>query len=578
MARKKTLKGRIGKVILFSILISVLLFVAVMSFIAASSERDQGYLLATMLSNLMSNQVFGPDRVKASDSDLFIPPINLETDVSKQLKDFENEELNHYILKSDAGISLIFPDSVDASTFNLAKDYRYHDLTDGRITIGQIAQFKITLLDKEIYKSEHYGQSVYLSQSRKAFLYPLVHFMERYFDIESVFHMMIPGIQLPAGENQSFATITVRLDPGFMVSYYGFFLLGILASAGITLLVGILLASSLSKLLSKPFKVLESRLLALAGEDYETTLQSQIVVKKRQLREISSISTSTNTIIQKMHQFNSMQVDQKKQLENQKTELEAQKDELLESRHKINEAQSQLIQSQNLASIGQLTAAISHEIDSPLEVIASNVEKQNSKIESLLANGSIQNNPELKEFILQLKEAGNLNQTAFKRIDSIIKSLSNFSKLDQTEMELTDINESLKSVVLLTSNLWKRRIIMHEEYGTIPQIKGFSGLINQVFMNLIVNAIHAIPDKGDIYLKTWHQDNMILVSVKDTGTGIEEAIMPHIFETGFTTKKQGSGSGLGLSISKSIITKHHGKIDVKSKPSEGAEFIVTFPV
>jgi signal transduction histidine kinase len=106
--------------------------------------------------------------------------------------------------------------------------------------------------------------------------------------------------------------------------------------------------------------------------------------------------------------------------------------------------------------------------------------------------------------------------TAFERISSIIQSLENFSRLDQTEMEPTCINQSVKSVVLLTSNLWKRRIVMHEDYGDLPALNCYPGLINQVFMNIVVNAIHAIPEKGDIYIKTRADADFIFVSIRDT--------------------------------------------------------------
>ena len=584
LVKQKNMKTRIKHVISLSILLSILFFLIILSFSSADAERTQGYLLASMISNMASSEIFSPevlDTLDLNDLDYFNSKIGqsaYRAILVKRIKAFEDKILSTYTLSDDVGRSLIFPKGLKQETIPNLPQLKPHDITKGVFAIGEIAQIRVSIGDGEIYRSTHWGSSIYLKNFVGKPIYPIIKILTDFFRVEAICHVAKrPDEMLPAVNGVPFATVSVRLDPSFLVSYYALLFTGMLFSAIVALIISNIITKLLSRNLSKPFTLLESKLRSLALEDYETTLHSQIVFKKRPISEIESIAYSTNTIIHKMQQFNTMQTNQKGQLESVKYELESQKEELLESRHIIQEAQSQLVQSQNLASIGQLTAAISHEIDEPLSMISFSVEKQNKLIERLKNIEMIQRVPENRDFVQQLAEAGNLNNTAFTRISSIIGSLRNFSRLDVSEMEQTDINENIKSVVLLTSNLWKRRINMHEDYGSLPLIFCYPGLINQVFMNVVVNAIHAIPEKGDISIRTSYTDGFISISIKDNGTGISEDILPMIFETGFTTKKCGKGSGLGLAISKDIMKKHNGKIEVHSTAGEGSEFVIILP-
>jgi signal transduction histidine kinase len=578
----RNLKFRIKRVIILSILFSVLCFSLIISITSLKSERNQAYLLASMISNMAAKEIFSAEVLEATAMESFH---NLQTQpyytqmLVKRISDFENKTLRALTDPNNVGISYTTMPGLDISKYIDESKFSDHDFTQGNFKMGEIIQVKVTIEGQEVYKSPYWGNSIYLSNFRGKSIYPFVRALSDIFKVEAVYHVpnstdnSVPGV-----EGTPFATVSIRMDPGFLVSQYNTVIFGILFSAISAFLIAVIIAQFLSRSISKPLSMLVDRLKSLAMEDYETTLHSQIVVKKRALSEIRSIANSTNTIISKMHQFNQLQLNQTRLLEKQRNDLETRKEELLESRHMIQDAQTQLVQSQNLASIGQLTAAISHEINHPLGNIKHGVEKQNDSIELLLNHERIQNNSELKDLVNQLKEAGNLNMTAFERISSIIQSLENFSRLEQTEMEPTCINQTVRSVVLLTSNLWKRRIVMHEEYGDLPDLNCYPGLINQVFMNIVVNAIHAIPDKGDIYIKTRADADFILVSIRDTGTGIDESIMPFIFETGFTTKSSGKGSGLGLSICRDIVDKHEGKIEVTSKVGEGTEFTIILPI
>ncbi len=145
-------------------------------------------------------------------------------------------------------------------------------------------------------------------------------------------------------------------------------------------------------------------------------------------------------------------------------------------------------------------------------------------------------------------------------------------------LKMADIHEGLDSTLILLRNKYKERIEIKKHYGDIPEIECYPGQLNQVFMNILSNAIDAIVEKGTITISTSKSNGSIRVSIKDTGRGIPEDIQSKIFEPFFTTKEVGQGTGLGLSICHSIIEKHNGSIQVKSEIGKGTEFEIMLPV
>lgn len=360
---------------------------------------------------------------------------------------------------------------------------------------------------------------------------------------------------------------------------------GIVLSLLIVIIAISLLAFILSSILNRfliipiitPLKQLETKVKAIAEEDQETALSTQIVLKKP-LKEIESLADSTNKIMSKLIGYNEILENQKEVLENQNEELEAQNQELTESKLQIQEQQAQLVQSEKMASVGQLTAAITHEINTPIGAINSNAQIVDMLLKELLNDSSMEINEGLNVMLGQIKETNDVNLMACSRIIEIIKSLKTYSRIDQADFQEADINEGIKSVLVLTNNLLKRRITVHEEYGNIPPVRCFPGQLNQVFMNIIVNASQAIEGEGDIFIKTSEQDEYIVITIRDSGKGIRPEDIQRIFEPGFTTKGVGVGLGLGLFISWNIIQNHNGQISVKSELGKGAEFIIKVPV
>ncbi|OGW22673.1 MAG: hypothetical protein A2077_07770 [Nitrospirae bacterium GWC2_46_6] len=165
-----------------------------------------------------------------------------------------------------------------------------------------------------------------------------------------------------------------------------------------------------------------------------------------------------------------------------------------------------------------------------------------------------------------------------ERIKKIVQDLKSFSRVDEAERKTANINEGIESTVNIVWNELKYKATVKKEYGDIPPIKCNAGQLNQVFMNILINAVHAIEEQGEIIIKTRHEDNNIFISISDTGSGIPADKINRIFEPFFTTKEVGKGTGLGLSIAYDIVKKHNGDIIVESEVGKGTTFTVRIPV
>ncbi len=239
--------------------------------------------------------------------------------------------------------------------------------------------------------------------------------------------------------------------------------------------------------------------------------------------------------------------------------------ELKSALKELKETQVQLINSEKMASLGQLIAGVAHEINTPVASIKSN----NAIVAKLL--GSI-DNAELKEMLTDIND---VDKEAVSRISNIVSSLKKFVRLDEAELQEADINKELDLTLELIRHETKNRINIVKNYGEIPMVKCFPNMLNQVFMNILVNACQAIEGEGTITISTDYSDGKLFVKIKDTGCGIPRNQLGKIFTAGFTTKNSGVGTGLGLAICTKIIEKHNGEITVNSTLGVGSEFIIT---
>jgi len=276
--------------------------------------------------------------------------------------------------------------------------------------------------------------------------------------------------------------------------------------------------------------------------------------------------------------------------------LEAEKLHQQELIKKLEEAQSQLLQSEKMASMGQLAAGVAHEINNPVGFVNSNlgtlqryvnnllrVLDAYEKTESSLAENVLQDLRELKKEIdtTYLREdiSDLLTESldGLQRVKRIVQDLKDFSHVDRAEMEWADLEKGLDSTLNVVWNELKYKAKITKEYGHPPSILCLPSQLNQVFMNLLVNAAHAIQTMGEITIRTGFDPQQVWVEIEDTGNGIPAENLARIFEPFFTTKPVGKGTGLGLSLSYGIVKKHHGRIEVTSEVGKGTKFTVTIP-
>lgn len=257
------------------------------------------------------------------------------------------------------------------------------------------------------------------------------------------------------------------------------------------------------------------------------------------------------------------------QLANQKEELEL-------ALIKLKETQIQLIQSEKMASLGKLVAGVAHEINTPLGSLSSNIDMLNKCTAKLKDKLHSQN--ELNSIFNVMDGIKTVNNEAIKRINIIVKSLKNFARLDESELKQVDIHEGIRSSIMLINHEIKDRVKIIEEYGEVPLIECYPNLMNQVFMNMLVNAYQSIEGSGIIKIKTDMEYNKVRITISDTGIGITQDNLDKIFDPGFTTKGVGIGTGLGLSICYQIIEKHGGSIGVESQVGLGTSFIIEIPL
>jgi PAS domain S-box-containing protein len=243
-----------------------------------------------------------------------------------------------------------------------------------------------------------------------------------------------------------------------------------------------------------------------------------------------------------------------------------------------------LIQSDKLAAIGTLAAGVAHEINNPIGYVNSNLNTMSrylKKIGQFVESLPNQDNTEIgkmKEILHDFEDAVAESVEGTGRVKKIVADLKSFSRVDKAEKEHSDINEGIKSTLNIVWNELKYKCQVEQDLGELPDLYCMPNQLNQVFMNILVNAGQAIDkNPGLIKIKTWANQDNIFISIKDNGCGIKGGNLNKVFEPFFTTKDVGKGTGLGLSLSYDIIRKHGGNIEVKSEVGVGTEFIISLP-
>ena len=266
---------------------------------------------------------------------------------------------------------------------------------------------------------------------------------------------------------------------------------------------------------------------------------------------------------------------------------------------KLEEAQSQLMQSEKLASIGQLAAGVAHEINNPIGFVYSNLGTLEKYVQDTFGLLDLYEQAEIaipdSEIRAKLKIAKEKLDIVFlkedlralmseskdgiTRVKNIVQNLKDFSHIEVTdEWHYSNLRNGIDSTLNIVNNEIKYKADVIKNYGDIPEVECLSSQLNQVFMNLLVNASHAIEEHGTITIGTGQQNDEVWVEISDTGKGIAPENLQKVFDPFFTTKPVGKGTGLGLSLSYGIIQKHHGRIEVHSELGKGAAFRVWLPI
>ncbi|MBC7923575.1 MAG: hypothetical protein H7Z75_21065 [Ferruginibacter sp.] len=279
-------------------------------------------------------------------------------------------------------------------------------------------------------------------------------------------------------------------------------------------------------------------------------------------------------------------------------EVSRQKEALEATLDHLRTTQGQLMEAEKMASLGLLTAGVAHEINNPINFVSANVaplQRNIADLLSLLARydhivekaalqdtfaevAVLKNELDYRLLVDEIHQLLAGIEEGSRRTAEIVKGLRNFSRPDENEKKPVDINQSIESTILVLGSELKDRIRLVKELGEVRQVMGYAGKLNQVFMNIIANAYQAIPDRGEIRIRTFMRHDRVCIAIGDDGKGMTEEVRKRIFEPFFTTKEIGKGTGLGLSISYGIIREHQGSVSVESEPGRGTTFTISLPI
>jgi two-component system NtrC family sensor kinase len=279
-----------------------------------------------------------------------------------------------------------------------------------------------------------------------------------------------------------------------------------------------------------------------------------------------------------------------------KNDLENRNAELARSKAELERLQAQIVHSEKMASLGQLAAGVAHELNNPAGFIYGNMEMlrqcaagverlqkyyDDAALPAPVAHGAAAVKREIgyERLLADLHSIVADCHSGAERIRDVVQNLRLFSRLDEAEFKKVDLHEGLDSTVRLLSQYYgSGRVKLERDYGELPPVDCYAGQLNQVWMNLIVNAAQAVGHEGVVRVTTRMEGGTAVITVSDTGRGIAPEHLKKIFDPFFTTKPVGEGTGLGLSITYGIVERHGGSIKVESRPGEGTTFTVGIPI
>ncbi len=346
------------------------------------------------------------------------------------------------------------------------------------------------------------------------------------------------------------------------------------------------LAFYTSQAIARPLKTLtETAQLVTVESNFD--LQAKVSTTD----EVGLLAISLNQLIQWVGEYT-----EELKLANQRVEKRT--TELTQALQDLQKTQAQLIQTEKMSSLGEMVAGIAHEINNPVNFIHGNITPLQEYIQNIFDLLNLyqklypDSHPEIEDLmaeidinyiIYDLPQIISSMQMGTDRIKNIVLSLRNFSRLDESKVKSADLHEGIDNTLLILSHKLKQGVEIIKNYGDLPLVECYPAQLNQVFMNIIANAIDVMLESDtepkQIVIQTEKVgEDRVFVKIRDNGPGIPPEVKDKIFDPFFTTKQVGKGTGLGLSISYQIIEKHKGKIEVISQPGKGTEFAIALPV
>jgi signal transduction histidine kinase len=242
----------------------------------------------------------------------------------------------------------------------------------------------------------------------------------------------------------------------------------------------------------------------------------------------------------------------------------------------LQDTQAQLVQAEKMKSLGQLVAGVAHELNNPIGFVHANLQLLDEYVRKFVEAQRSGGDPErARDAITKLLAR---SREGTERVKKIVQDLRTFSRMDHAELQEVDLHEEIERTLALMEPRFKNGITVQREFGEIPRVRCYAGQLNQVFLNLLMNACDAMKDQGRITIRTQRGPLGVRLSFSDDGPGIPETVRSRIFDPFFTTKPVGEGTGLGLSLSHGIIERHGGSIHVESEPGRGATFLIDLPL
>lgn len=375
------------------------------------------------------------------------------------------------------------------------------------------------------------------------------------------------------------------LPARYFIIAWTVFAMGALVHISIEL--GLIPFSSFSVYILPLAATLQVILFSFALADRKSILESE---KEKEQYDIMKVLKQNESLI----------IEQNELLEEK---VKQRTEELEYTLHNLQSTQTQMVNQEKMASLGQLTAGIAHEINNPINFVSSNISPLRRDIGDLLEvvelyrkKGKLEFSPESQkeidklereiEFEYILQEIDQLlrgMEDGAKRTVEIVKGLRLFSRVDEQDVKKVDIHDGINSTLVLLNSAMAGKIKVNKEFGNIPMVECLAGKMNQVFMNIITNAIHALLDHAKIAeptltIRTSLLGEKIKIEIEDNGPGMPSHVKQRIFEPFFTTKAVGKGTGLGLSIVYTIIENHKGTLHVDTAEGRGTNFIITLPI